>query len=150
MRQRQEAEVLLLHRRQAVKASEYAKLILSAGRAKGRKYRNKPVVHDGTRFDSRAELRRWNYLSVLAKAGKITDLRRQVKYLLFAFNAEQNAGVPIKGEGGGMRFYVADFVYTDEWGKLRIEDVKGMDTPLSKLKRDIVRACYGVEVEIIR
>ena len=132
-----------------MKAAEYAKLIES-GAPKKRKYRNKPVVHDGTRFDSRAELRRWNYLCVLAKAGKITKLQRQVKYLLFAFNALQNASVPIKGEGGGHRFYVADFVYVDEWDKLRVEDVKGTDTPLSKLKRDIVKACYSIEVEIVR
>ena len=46
--------------------------------------------------------------------------------------------------------YYGDFAYRDKAGKRRVEDVKGADTPISRLKRAMVEAQYGVQVEIVR
>jgi hypothetical protein len=46
------------------------------------KYHNKKITRDGETFDSIKEYRRFCELSLLAKAGKVTDLKRQVKFVL--------------------------------------------------------------------
>lgn len=47
--------------------------------------------------------------------------------------------------------YRADFVYQDHDRNERVvEDVKGVDTSESRLRRAIVEAQYGVRVEIVR
>ena len=46
------------------------------------KYRNQKVVTPHGSFDSRREYRRYQELMILQRAGKISELRRQVKYEL--------------------------------------------------------------------
>ena len=46
------------------------------------KYRNKPIVVDGERFDSQAEYSRWRLLDMHQKEGRITNLQRQVPFML--------------------------------------------------------------------
>ena len=46
------------------------------------KYHNKKVVRDGETFDSVKEYHRWIELCLLEKGGVISDLQRQVKYVL--------------------------------------------------------------------
>lgn len=46
------------------------------------KYHNRKVRRDGLTFDSQKEHRRYNELLLLEQAGKIKNLRRQVKFLL--------------------------------------------------------------------
>ena len=77
------------------------------------KYGAKKVVVDGEVFDSRKEYYRWCDLRLLEKAGKISDLKRQVKYEL----------IP-KQDGERACTYVADFEYIQD-GKKVVEDVKG-------------------------
>ena len=43
-----------------------------------RKYRNEKTVVAGLTFDSKAEARRYGELQLLERAGRISDLRRQV------------------------------------------------------------------------
>lgn len=103
-----------------------------------RKYRNKPLVVDGERFDSQREYQRWLELKLMERAGVISNLRRQVRLPL-----------GVKSSNGRERVLVVDFAYMDH-GEQRYEDVKGsrdIETPVSKLKRDILRA-RGIEVEI--
>lgn len=99
------------------------------------KYRNKPVVIDGVRFDSRKELKRWNELRLLEAAGVIADLRRQVDY-------------QINVNGVKVCSYVADFAYV-EAGRDVIEDVKSPITrrnPVYRLKRKLLAAACGLEI----
>ena len=77
------------------------------------KYGAKKVVVDGEVFDSRKEYYRWCDLKLLERAGKISDLKRQVKYEL----------IP-KQDGERACTYVADFEYIQD-GKKVVEDVKG-------------------------
>ena len=86
------------------------------------KYHNEKVTIRGQRFDSRKEARRYEELMLLARAGQISGLQRQVKYVL----------IPAQYEGEGRKrrclerecAYLADFVYTEN-GQTVVEAVKG-------------------------
>ena len=51
-------------------------------------------------FDSRKEMRRWNELIILEKAGEISELKRQVKFILIPSQREtvMKKGVPKPGK----------------------------------------------------
>ena len=46
------------------------------------KYHNKKVMIDGIKFDSKKEANRYQELKLMQRAGIISDLQRQVKYVL--------------------------------------------------------------------
>ena len=98
------------------------------------KYGNKKVEFAGILFDSKAELRRFHELKLLERAGEITNLELQPRFDLVV-------------EGVKCGFYKGDFRYVDtRTGKEVVEDVKGVKTPVYRLKRKLVRAIYGVDV----
>lgn len=93
---------------------------------KKRKYKNIPVIFDGIKFDSKKEALRYRYLKHLEDTGKISDLRLQVPFDLIPTVKH--------GERTLKRIiYKADFVYIDD-GKTIVEDVKGMETEVFKIK----------------
>jgi hypothetical protein len=85
-------------------------------------------------FDSKSEYARWLELQLLEKAGKIRDLKRQVK-------------IPIKVNGCLVCTYVADFTYDvknhDLWTPV-LEDVKGVRTAIFRLKKKLLWAAHGL------
>lgn len=101
------------------------------------KYHNVPVEAYGIRFDSLAELRRYEQLRLLQLSGKITDLVVHPTYeLLPACTINGKRERPIR--------YVADFQY-DEDGHTVVEDVKGgkaTQTREWKLKWRMARMRY--------
>lgn len=99
------------------------------------KYRNKKTSVDGIRFDSKREANRYMELKLLERAGIIKGLKRQVTYILID---KSRYGRAIK--------YVADFVYYED-DKLVVEDVKGVRTPVYKLKKRLMAEVYGIEVK---
>lgn len=102
------------------------------------KYNAKPIVIDGIRFASQAEGRHYASLRLLEKAGHISDLELQPKF-----------DCVVNGEK--VCRYTADFRFFDkQQGRLRVQDVKGVKTPVYKLKAKLVRALYGVEIEEIK
>ena len=52
------------------------------------KYKNKKITVDGESFDSKREYRRWCELRLLERAGEITDLQRQFKFVLIPAQRE--------------------------------------------------------------
>ena len=102
------------------------------------KYSNiKTVTADGIKHDSRKEARRWVELTLLQRAGEISDLKRQVKYEL----------IP-KQEGERAVTYIADFVYNDKkTGTTIVEDCKGYKTDVYKLKRKLFQYRYGIKIK---
>lgn len=101
------------------------------------KYRNKPTVIEGIRFDSRAESRRYEQLKMLEKAGTITNLRRQPKFLI------QPGFTDWEGKRQQAIHYKGDFAYTEQmstgfWVEV-VEDVKGVETEAFKLKWKMVK-----------
>ncbi len=103
---------------------------------KKQKYRNKktPCRHGHT-HDSGKEARRCNDLHMLQRAGVITDLEQQPKYL-FAIN-----GVPVTALNGRQLRFTPDFRYHDG-GQLIVEDTKGMRTTDYQLRAAFFRALH--------
>lgn len=100
------------------------------------KYGNKSVQDPATgqTFDSQMEFRHWQALLLRKAAGEITELIRQVP-----FRIEVN--------GQYICDYVADMVYYDLTTERQIVvDVKGARTDVYRLKKKLVRACYGIEI----
>jgi hypothetical protein len=97
------------------------------------KYKNKATVVDGLRFPSRREANRYAELRLLERAGKIEDLRTQVRY-------------PLEVNGLLVSHYVADFTYLEK-GKLVVEDAKGHITPVYVIKKKHMAAQYGIEIK---
>lgn len=99
---------------------------------------------DGTIFASKSEMERWDYLLKIQQAGEITELEKQVPFILQeGFVSKQYGEIkPI--------IYVADFVYTNlsfrkgMEGRRIIEDSKtGMRTDSYKNKRKMMLYKYA-------
>lgn len=109
-------------------------------RAKRTKYGNEVTMSAGKRFDSKAEAERWHYLSMIQKAGEITDLKHHVPFdLLPAQEVGGRKERPVR--------YEADFTYMNG-GKLVVEDVKSgpTKTPAFVLKRKMLLFFHGIAV----
>lgn len=107
------------------------------------KYNNKKTQIDMYVFDSVAESKRYKELAILEKAGKIKGLKLQPKFLL-------QEGFRKNGKTYRKIEYIADFMYIEN-GKVIIEDVKGMETEVFKLKRKIFEHKYPeYELKIIK
>lgn len=108
-------------------------------RSKG-KYHNKKVVVDGKTFDSQKEADRFQELSMLLKAGEITDLRCQVPFVLIPQQRFNGKVVERSCR------YIADFTYYRD-GKLHVEDTKGFRTPDYVIKRKLMLYIHGIRIE---
>lgn len=108
------------------------------------KFNAKATVVDGIRFHSLAEAGRYGELKLLERAGVITDLVLQPKLVICE-------AATLNGKRLREIAYYADFSYFDrEKGEVVYEDVKGYDTPVSKLKRRIVLDKYGIDIKIVK
>jgi hypothetical protein len=107
------------------------------------KYGNRKMkAPDGQVFDSVKEYHRWGCLRLLERAGKISNLQRQVKYVLVPAQRDQN-GKLIEREVS----YYADFVYIDNAkGTVVVEDVKGVRTDLYKCKKKLLLWVHGIRI----
>lgn len=106
---------------------------------KARKYRNTKVEWRGEKFDSQAECSRYASLLVMQKAGRISELTRQVSFILAP-------KVIIGGVPKRSLIYRADFSYKDATGKPVVEDVKGALTAVYKIKRHLMKSIHGIDI----
>lgn len=107
------------------------------------KYHARRTEIDGITFDSAAEARRYGELKLMQAAGEIAGLELQP-----SFRIDVN--------GQHICTYKADFRYLDGavlmtdgangYTKTVYEDVKGMRTPVYRLKKKLVEALYGIEI----
>lgn len=119
------------------------------------KYHAKKVVRGGKTFDSAKEARRFGELSLLQKAGEISDLRTQVKYVLIPAQREPDTvgkrGGVIKGRLIERECaYIADFVYKRNGVEI-VEDVKGYKDStayaLFVVKRKLMLFVHGIQIK---
>lgn len=120
------------------------------------KYNAKKVIVDGIEFDSQREAHRWKELQLLQRAGEITELERQVPYLLIPAQYDQ---VPVYQDGRVLKYkkkciereckYYADFKYKDKTGKVIVEDTKGYRTKDYLIKRKLMLHEYGIRIKEI-
>ena len=105
------------------------------------KYGAKKTMVDGIQFDSRKESRRYAELKLLQKAGEISNLELQKKFLLIP--SQKIGGRVVERECS----YVADFVYTDtKTGNIVVEDTKGFRTKDYIIKRKLMRYLLGINI----
>lgn len=115
------------------------------------KYGNRKTVRHGIVFDSAREASRYDELLLLERAGKIRHIEVHPSFPIEINKAVVRALPDSAGRQGRPIVYKADFTYWDnERGCERTEDVKGLDTPVSRLKRALVQHIYGVTVEIVK
>ena len=89
-------------------------------------------------FDSAKEWRRNEELEIMQRAGEISELNKQVPFVLMP-----SYKVADETTKQGFRTvreirYIADFTYRLKNGKRIIEDVKGMQTDVFKIKRKLL------------
>lgn len=122
-----------------------------------RKYGNKKITAgNGQVFDSKKEYRRYCDLSLLERAGEITNLQRQVPFLLIPEqrgpSVEKYQKGPRKGQlkpGPVLErkvVYIADFVYQEN-GETVVEDTKGIKTKEYIVKRKLLLYRYGIRIK---
>jgi len=97
------------------------------------KYRNVPTVIDGHRFASKAEAARYSEL-------KLLESQRVVRWFIRQPRFDLPDGIT----------YVADFLVvwaadelSFEPGQITVEDVKGVETDVFRLKRKLFESRYG-------
>lgn len=121
------------------------------------KYGNTKIKNAYGTFDSSLEWSRFLFLSNREKEGKITNLRRQVEYLLIP--AQYGTEIKhLKTKDKEVRVllerscsYIADFVY-ERNGKTIVEDCKGAKaviTEAAKIKKKLLLWVHGIELRYI-
>ena len=115
------------------------------------KYHARKVVRGGKTFDSAKEARRFGELSLLQRAGEISDLRTQVKYVLIPAQREPDTVGKRGGVIKGRLFvrecaYIADFVYKRNGVEI-VEDSKGMRTKDYIIKRKLMLWVHGIQIK---
>lgn len=93
------------------------------------KYGARKVTLDGVTYDSAGEANRWRQLQLLAKAGVVKGL------------GDPHPSFPIVVNGVKICTVEMDFAYSEN-GHAVVEDYKGVDTPMSRLKRKLLAAAY--------
>lgn len=117
------------------------------------KYKNKKVKFNGCVYDSKKEMKRHIDLMELEKRGEITDLQRQVKFVLIPAQREPDT----LGKRGGVRkgklierecSYIADYIYKRN-GETVVEDTKGFRTKDYVIKRKLMLFIHGIKIKEI-
>lgn len=97
------------------------------------KYNNVKCTYKGFKFDSIGERDRYKQLELLQMANEIYDLKTQVKF-------------PIIVNDVKICSYIADFTYRTLNAEFIVEDFKGVQTSIFKLKKKLMKAVYGIDV----
>lgn len=109
--------------------------------------RQKRIEFDGYKFDSMAEMSRYQHLKILAYTGDVNDL-------------EVHPKISLDINGVHICRYHPDFRYKDRYGNTVIEDVKGKwknqaafkqtaNWQIFSLKARMVKAILGLEIAVI-
>ena len=107
------------------------------------KFKNKKVIHDGIKFDSKMEKDYYEHLIHLQNTGVVTQFFMQRKFLLTEAYT-RNDGSRVLASN-----YIADFEVHYYDGRVEVIDVKGKETDLFKLKRKIVESKYGFDLKLV-
>ena len=108
------------------------------------KYKSVRTTVGGITFDSKSEARRYSELRLLEREGQISELQLQPCFIL----APSVRYHDVKRLKPALR-YVADFEYIEKGIKI-IEDVKGMQTPVFKIKRHLLKVLHDIDVRITK
>lgn len=105
------------------------------------KYHSTKVTNRHGRFDSRKEYRRYLVLADMEKRGEISNLERQVEFLLIPSQRDDKGKVIERAVK-----YKADFRYMHN-GAVVVEDVKGVKTKDYIIKRKLMLERFGIRIK---
>lgn len=97
------------------------------------KYHNKKTEFQGIVYDSKREAIYARELFLKFKAGEIIKIENQVSF-------------PVIVAGKKICTYIADFRVHYPQGNIEVIDVKGMKTPVYRIKKKLVEALYSIEI----
>jgi hypothetical protein len=106
--------------------------MLSELKLKANKYKNVFTKVKGELFHSKKEAKRYEQLLLLEKAGEISGLKTQVKFVIIPKNDQFRE-----------TSYIADFTYY-EGDIVVVEDVKGFITDVFKIKRKLMYSVHKI------
>lgn len=124
-------------------------------REKGKKYNNTKIECEDGKFDSKKEYQRWLVLKEAQEQGIITELQRQVKFVLIPAVTEDyvvhlKTKDKIKTRTLQLAIcYTCDFTYCKD-GEYIVSDVKASPKMLPKeyvLKKKILFALKGILIK---
>lgn len=96
------------------------------------KYRAIPTEVDGFRFASKKEAAYFSRLKMLKMAGEVSYFLMQVPFHL-----------------PGKTKYICDFMVVYPDGRIEYIDVKGVSTPVFKIKKRQTEELYPVEIVVV-
>lgn len=99
------------------------------------KYNNVKCTYKTFKFDSIGERNRFKQLEIMEFAGEITNLKVQVKFSIIVNHVK-------------ICSYIADFTYHDNQGNYIVEDFKGVQTAIFKLKKKLMKAVHGIDIKL--
>lgn len=108
-----------------------------------KKRKNKYGAKKSGGYASTKEHNRANELELMQRAGLISNLREQVKYVLIPTQRDPQGNLLEKECS-----YYADFVY-DKDGVTVVEDTKGFRTKEYRLKRKLMLHVHGISIKEI-
>ena len=114
----------------------------------GQKYGAKKTEVDGHMFDSKAEAAHYCALKQLEEAGVIRKLELQPKFFFGSGPGRLKIRTPKRPLGRAVT-YTGDFSFIYK-GKRWIQDVKGMDTDASRLRRALDEYFHGYIVHVVK
>ena len=107
------------------------------------KYGAIKTMVDGITFDSNRESVRYRELRNMQRAGMVKNITLQPKFLL-QDGYRRSDGKRIRAIN-----YIADFKVEYPDGHIEIEDSKGIETPIFKIKRKLLEAKYDLILKIV-
>ena len=120
------------------------------------KYGNTKINYGNETFDSKKELNRYLELQLLQRANELSNLQRQVEFVLIPNQYETIEKTlkngKIKQEQKLIErkcSYIADFVYTDKQGNTIVEDTKGIRTKEYIIKRKLMLYIKNIKIHEI-
>ncbi len=115
---------------------------------KGRKFRARwTKSSDGSNHPSAGEAMWWDRMLLLQRAKQIFNLVGEPRFDIYIAKDCPHC----RDHGEYVGFVKLDAEFDDDDGVHRYQDFKGVEgeTPLSKFKRRVVEARYGVSVEVV-
>lgn len=121
----------------AARVAKSAAPVVTSLSDKPRKYRNVPTVVDSIEFPSRKQAKVYRGLVLRQQTGEIRDLQLEQTYSLDV-------------NGIHVCDYRADYTYrTTSDNQLHVVDAKGMRTREFIIKQKLMKAIFGVDIEVV-
>ncbi len=127
---------------QRLTVDQFRELARKQAGDKGGNRKNKYGAKKTGGHDSKKEHNRASVLQLKQRAGLISDLREQVRFILIPSQHDADGNLVER-----QCAYIADFVYNLPDGTLVVEDTKGFRTPEYIIKRKLMLHVHSIRIK---